>query len=84
MLMMTNYGSLANSLTTTTRKFFTILASVFIFGHVLLARQWVGTVLVFMGLGLGAVYGRELKADTNPSVREERIKQEERRKKRHD
>lgn len=66
-LMVTNFGPLACSIATTTRKFFTILASVLIFGHVLLSRQWVGTVLVFMGLGLDSVYGKELKP-TNSSI----------------
>ncbi|PAA73361.1 hypothetical protein BOX15_Mlig007311g1, partial [Macrostomum lignano] len=45
-----NYGPLNCSLVTTTRKFFTILGSVILFGHPLTNRQWLGTCLVFVGL----------------------------------
>jgi hypothetical protein len=42
---------------TTTRKFFTILASVLWFGHYVSARQWFAVALVFLGLGIDIVYG---------------------------
>eukprot|EP00118_Oscarella_pearsei_P005139 m.23189 g.23189 ORF g.23189 m.23189 type:complete len:345 (+) comp28445_c0_seq2:31-1065(+) len=45
-----NFGPLTCSIITTTRKFFTILCSVVLFGNVLLARQWFGVFLVFLGL----------------------------------
>lgn len=48
--MITNFGSLANSIVTTSRKFFTVLISVLLFGNHLTWRQWFGTVLVFCGL----------------------------------
>jgi UDP-galactose transporter B1 len=35
---------------TTTRKFFTILLSVYKFGHVLSIWQWISVTLVFFGL----------------------------------
>jgi UDP-galactose transporter B1 len=43
------FGPLPCSIVTTTRKFFTVLASVVIFGNTLVTRQWLGTVLVFGG-----------------------------------
>jgi UDP-galactose transporter B1 len=46
------FGALATSLITTTRKFFTIIFSVFIFGHPVNATQWAGVVLVFVALGV--------------------------------
>lgn len=44
-----NFGPLTCSIVTTTRKFFTILGSVLLFGNVMSSMQWVGTVLVFLG-----------------------------------
>ena len=64
-LMVTSFGPLACSIATTTRKFFTILASVIFFGHSLLYRQWFGTAFVFIGLALDTLYGKELPADTH-------------------
>lgn len=43
------FGPLTCSIVTTTRKFFTILGSVILFGNVMSTMQWVGTVLVFLG-----------------------------------
>ncbi|XP_064644610.1 solute carrier family 35 member B1-like [Lineus longissimus] len=60
-LTVANFGPLACSITTTTRKFFTVLGSVVIFGNVLAGRQWVGTGLVFSGLILDNLYGKEQK-----------------------
>lgn len=54
----TTYGPLMCSIVTTTRKFFTVLASVLVFGHALFAHQWLGTVLVFGGLLLDTLYGK--------------------------
>ncbi|XP_068194084.1 solute carrier family 35 member B1 [Antennarius striatus] len=56
-----NFGPLTCSIVTTTRKFFTILGSVIFFGNVMTSMQWVGTVLVFLGLGLDAKFGKTLK-----------------------
>uniref|UniRef100_A0A8C6TV94 Solute carrier family 35 member B1 n=1 Tax=Neogobius melanostomus TaxID=47308 RepID=A0A8C6TV94_9GOBI len=52
------FGPLTCSIVTTTRKFFTILGSVILFGNVLSSMQWVGTILVFLGLGLDAKFGK--------------------------
>ena len=55
------------SVFTTTRKFFTILGSVLLFAHPMSSRQWAGTLLVFMGLGLDVAFG---KAKTKTKVSE--------------
>ena len=47
-----HFNSLVLATITTTRKFFTILASVFLFGHALISEQWIGVALVFLGLVL--------------------------------
>ena len=57
----TNFGPLACSIFTTTRKFFTFLGSVIIFNNTLLSRQWVGVVLVFIGLALDVAFGKPTK-----------------------
>lgn len=51
-LTVTEFGPLTCSILTTTRKFFTVLISVFLFGNSLTNRQWIGTSLVFTGLAL--------------------------------
>lgn len=56
--MVSEYGPLLLSVVTTTRKFFTVLASVIFFGNVLIPRQWFGTFVVFLGLFLNSYYGK--------------------------
>jgi len=46
------FGSLACSLTTTTRKFFSILISSIYFAKPLTSIEWIGVVIVFTGLGI--------------------------------
>ncbi|XP_037954653.1 solute carrier family 35 member B1 homolog [Teleopsis dalmanni] len=58
-LMVAGFGPLACSVVTTTRKFFTVLCSVLLFGNVLIARQWFGAVLVFAGLFADMIYGKK-------------------------
>ncbi|GFS23440.1 solute carrier family 35 member B1 [Elysia marginata] len=60
-MTVTSFGPLTCSIVTTTRKFFTILASVIIFQNPMSSRQWLGTSLVFVGLGLDSIYGKERK-----------------------
>ncbi|KFO62836.1 Solute carrier family 35 member B1, partial [Corvus brachyrhynchos] len=55
------FGPLTCSIITTTRKFFTILASVVLFANPISPMQWVGTILVFLGLGLDAKFGKGVK-----------------------
>ncbi|XP_043463820.1 solute carrier family 35 member B1 [Leptopilina heterotoma] len=58
-LTVAEFGPLPCSIITTTRKFFTVLGSVLLFGNSLLLRQWVATVFVFLGLFLDAMYGKK-------------------------
>lgn len=60
-LTVAEFGPLSCSIVTTTRKFFTVLTSVFLFGNNLTITQWTGTSLVFLGLSLDAAYGKEAK-----------------------
>jgi UDP-galactose transporter B1 len=60
-LTVAEFGPLPCSVVTTTRKFFTVLTSVFLFGNKLTQTQWLGTSLVFLGLSLDAIYGKEVK-----------------------
>lgn len=62
----TVFGPLTCAVITTTRKFFTILASVIIFGNALLPRQWVAVVLVFVALGVDAYYSKKKPTNTQP------------------
>ena len=48
-MCVSEFGPLPCSLVTTTRKFFTVLGSVVIFGNTLTTRQWVGAAFVFAG-----------------------------------
>uniref|UniRef100_A0A3Q3E1V3 Solute carrier family 35 member B1 n=1 Tax=Labrus bergylta TaxID=56723 RepID=A0A3Q3E1V3_9LABR len=59
------FGPLTCSIVTTTRKFFTILGSVILFGNVMSTMQWVGTILVFLGLGFDAKFGKGPKKTTH-------------------
>lgn len=43
------FGPLTCSIITTTRKFFTILASVILFSNPISGLQWMGTIFVFLG-----------------------------------
>ena len=58
-LTISSFGPLVCSLITTTRKFFTVLFSVLFFGNSLNNQQWLGTMLVFLGLGLDMFFGRQ-------------------------
>merc|ERR1719369_472039 len=58
-MCVSEFGPLPCSIITTTRKFFTVLASVLFFGNTLISRQWLGTVLVFAGIFLDGLYGKQ-------------------------
>ena len=49
-MCVSEFGPLPCSIITTTRKFFTVLGSVILFGNSLLPHQWCGAVLVFTGV----------------------------------
>lgn len=61
-MCVSDFGPLPCSIITTTRKFFTVLASVIFFGNSLVGRQWVGTLLVFAGIFLDGLYGKQAPA----------------------
>jgi len=52
------HGPLVTAITTTTRKFFTILVSIFLFGHTLTFIQWIGITAVFSGILIDICYKR--------------------------
>lgn len=60
-LTVSEFGPLPCSIITTTRKFFTVLVSVFLFGNKLTTTQWIGTSLVFSGLALDAIDSKSSK-----------------------
>jgi len=53
-----SFGPLTCSVVTTTRKFFTILFSILFFGNPITTLQSFAVVLVFIGLGLDAKFGK--------------------------
>ena len=57
-MCVSEFGPLPCSIATTTRKFFTVLASVIIFGNALTNKQWLGAAFVFTGLILDGVFGK--------------------------
>ncbi|KAK9504257.1 hypothetical protein O3M35_010632 [Rhynocoris fuscipes] len=60
-MCITEFGTLTCSIITTTRKFFTVLGSVIIFGHTLKIGQWFGVACVFTGLFLDIYFGKTKK-----------------------
>jgi UDP-galactose transporter B1 len=67
--MVSDFGPLVVSVVTTTRKFFTVLGSVIIFGNALSLLQWIGATLVFSGLFFDAFFskGTAKKSPSNKS-----------------
>lgn len=57
-LKVSSFGPLSCSVVTTTRKFFTVLSSVILFGNVLAPKQWFGAILVFSGLFADMLMGK--------------------------
>jgi UDP-galactose transporter B1 len=53
-----SFGALACSIITTTRKFFTILVSVFFYAHTLTPWQWIAVGMVFVGLTLDMLFSK--------------------------
>lgn len=58
-MMVATFGPLACSVVTTTRKFFTVLFSVIIFGNSLSERQWFGAIVVFSALFADMIIGKK-------------------------
>lgn len=57
--MIASFGSLACSVTTTVRKFFSVLFSIIFFGNPSTPLQWLGAILVFAGLFADAFFGKK-------------------------
>lgn len=57
--MVSHFGSLPLVITTTLRKFFTVIFSVFFFNHSLTVRQWISTGMIFGALILDALFGKK-------------------------
>lgn len=57
--MISNFGPLALSLTTTTRKFFSMCLSVVVFGNQLSYRQWGAASLIFVALFLDVLLNKK-------------------------
>lgn len=53
-----HFGSLTLVTITVTRKLFTMLLSVFVFGHQLTPGQWAGVAVVFTAIGIEAGFKR--------------------------
>jgi drug/metabolite transporter (DMT)-like permease len=51
-ITISHFGALTLSIITTTRKFFTILASSIFYGHTINQFQWIGVFAVFFGLSI--------------------------------
>lgn len=57
-----NFSALAVTTITTTRKMFTVLLSIFVYKHSMVARQWLGLVLVFSAISWEAIAKQKAKA----------------------
>merc|ERR1719228_2668806 len=68
-MCVSEFGPLPCSIITTTRKFFTVLGSVILFGNTLMPHQWAGAVLVFTGIFLDGMYGSIKKQKTTSEIR---------------
>lgn len=58
-MMVATFGPLACSVVTTTRKFFTVLFSVVVFGNELSERQWFGAIVVFGAIFADMIIGKK-------------------------
>lgn len=56
-IMLSHFGALSTSVVTTTRKFFTVLFSVIVYGHLIFYYQWIGVAMVFGGLFADIFFG---------------------------
>lgn len=64
--MVSSFGSLPCSITTTVRKFFSVLFSIVFFGNPSTPLQWLGAILVFSGLLADAIFGKR-HSTSNPN-----------------
>ncbi|KAF0417037.1 UAA transporter [Gigaspora margarita] len=66
-----NFGSLFLNTITVSRKFFTVLLSVFLFDHKLNFGQWLAVGLVFFGIGLEVYMKQKVTKKLDKSMEEE-------------
>jgi solute carrier family 35 (UDP-galactose transporter), member B1 len=66
-----HFSALATTTITTTRKMFTVLLSIFVFGHAIAPRQWAGMALVFAAIAWEAVAKVRAKSTSRKSGVEE-------------
>uniref|UniRef100_A0A915PYK6 Small-subunit processome Utp12 domain-containing protein n=1 Tax=Setaria digitata TaxID=48799 RepID=A0A915PYK6_9BILA len=69
----TEFGPLTCSIVTTTRKLFTMLGSVILFGNVLTQRQCLATVIVFTSLLLDAIESKKKTSAAKIKLLEDKI-----------
>lgn len=55
----TNFSPFYLSVITTTRKFFTVIASILVFGHQVTGSQWLSIGFVFFGVGMEIYEGKK-------------------------
>ena len=72
--VMKEFGSLAWITISITRKLFTILFSVFMFGHPIKQVQWLGIACVFLGMIVEVGMGQMAKAKAAKTVEEKKTK----------
>lgn len=71
--MVSSFGSLACSVTTTVRKFFSVVFSIIFFQNPSTLIQWIGAILVFSALLADAFYGKgRPKRDTEKEAEEKK------------
>jgi solute carrier family 35 (UDP-galactose transporter), member B1 len=66
--MVSNFGALPLSITTTTRKFFSVLISVIIFQNVLSIRQWCAAAIIFGALFIDAIMNKKMSNAVEPNI----------------
>ncbi|CAL8109184.1 unnamed protein product [Calicophoron daubneyi] len=71
--LITKFGSLMCAVVTTTRKFFTVLASVVLFNHTMSSQQWIGTLMVFAGIFLDQYYGKVVRVPCEKKLKGDEI-----------
>ncbi|CAH00731.1 UDP-galactose transporter HUT1 [Kluyveromyces lactis] len=68
------YGSLVLVMVTVTRKMFSMILSIIVYGHQVTLWQWVGIVIVFTGVVCESM-GKKNKAKEGNIINEEKVKQ---------
>ena len=66
-----NFNSFYLSVITTTRKFFTVISSILIYNHHISGYQWLSIILVFVGVGMELLEGKDGKHKGHHKVKHE-------------